>query len=53
MFLTTGIVSSYLDEANAGIGSMFQAADAELNVGEVQAMRQLTLESLMTRRDGG
>jgi hypothetical protein len=47
------MATSYLDEANAGVGSVFQATYAELDVGEIQTMRQLTLERLMTCRDGG
>jgi hypothetical protein len=47
------VAATYLDEANAGVGFVLQATDAELNVREIQAMRQLTLERLMARRDGG
>jgi hypothetical protein len=44
------MVTSYLDESYAGIGLVFQAAYAELDIGEVQAMGELALESLMSRR---
>jgi hypothetical protein len=49
--MTSLMGTSYLDESYAGIGSVFQAAYAELDVGEVQAMGELTLERLVSRRD--
>jgi hypothetical protein len=43
------MVTSYLDESYAGISPVFQAANAELDIGEVQAMGELTLERLVSR----
>jgi hypothetical protein len=43
------MVTSYLDESYVGIGPVFQAAYAELDIGEVQAMGKLALESLVSR----
>jgi len=49
----TQTVISYLDESNTGIGSVFQTAYAELDIREIQPMRQLTLKRLVTRGDRG
>lgn len=41
---------AYLDQTEAGVAAILQAANAELDVGQIEPVRQLSLEALVSHR---
>lgn len=46
-------IAPYLDKTETGIAAVLQAADAELNVRQIESVRQLALEALVSHRYDG